>query len=148
MSEIDLTAAVTRLEAALGALRGRLREHLGVNGADLSLLQFVARAAAADRKVRVKDLVSHLGLTGPAVTGSVDRLERAGHLTRVPNPDDGRSRYIELTEATQRAYASAMDSTNEHLHELLSSFSERERAKYVRVIDRVVDALEQGAPTP
>jgi len=148
VSEIDLTAALTRLEAAMGALRGRLRERLGVTGGDLTVLQFVARAAAAERRVRVKDLSEHLGLTGPAVTGAVDRLERAGHLSRVPNPDDGRSRFIELTEDTQRAYASAMDSTNEHLHELLSSFSERERAKYVRVIDRVIEALEYGAPTP
>ncbi|UBQ03245.1 MULTISPECIES: MarR family winged helix-turn-helix transcriptional regulator [Curtobacterium] len=148
MSEIDLTAALTRLEAAMGALRGRLRERLSVSGSDLTVLQFVARAAAADRTVRVKDLVAHLGLTSPAVTGTVDRLERAGHLCRVPNPEDGRSRYIELTPETQRAYAAAMDSTNEHLHELLSSFSERETTRYVRVIDRVVEALEYGAPTP
>ncbi|MBA8991984.1 DNA-binding MarR family transcriptional regulator [Curtobacterium pusillum] len=148
MSEIDLTAAVTRLEAAMGALRGRLRERLGVSGSDLTVVQFVARSGAAEQKVRVKDLASHLDLTGPAVTGTVDRLERAGHLCRVPNPDDGRSRFIELTPETERAYASAMDSTNEHLHQLLSSFSDRERAKYVQVIDRVVDALEFGAPTP
>ncbi|MGN8050917.1 MarR family winged helix-turn-helix transcriptional regulator [Curtobacterium sp. 22159] len=148
MSEIDLTAAVTRLEAAMGALRARLRERLGISGNDLTVLQFVARAAAAERTVRVKDLAAHLGLSGPAVTGTVDRLERAGHLCRVPNPDDGRSRFIELTEATQHAYASAMDSTNERLHELLSSFTDRERAKYVQVIDRVVEAIEFGAPTP
>lgn len=148
MSEIDLTAALTRLEAAMGALRGRLRERLSVSGSDLTVLQFIARAEAAERKVRVKDLVSHLGLTSPAVTGTIDRLERAGHLCRVPNPDDGRSRFIELTPETQRAYASAMDSTNEHLHELLSSFSERDRVKYVRVINRVIEALEYGAPTP
>ncbi|WP_181429197.1 MarR family winged helix-turn-helix transcriptional regulator [Curtobacterium sp. MCSS17_008] len=148
LSEIDLTAALTRLEAAMGALRGRLRERLAVSGADLTVLQFVARSAAAERRVRVKDLVSHLGLTGPAVTGTVDRLERAGHLRRVPNPDDGRSRFIELTPDTERAYAGALDSTNEHLHDLLSSFSERERTRYVRVIDRVVEALEHGAPTP
>jgi DNA-binding MarR family transcriptional regulator len=148
VSELDLTAALTRLEAAMGALRGRLRERLAVSGSDLTVLQFVARAEAADRTVRVKDLVSHLGLTGPAVTGTVDRLERAGHLCRVPNPEDGRSRFIELTPETQRAYAAAMDSTNEHLHELLSSFSERETTRYVRVIDRVIEALEHGAPTP
>ncbi len=148
MSEIDLTAALTRLEAAMGALRGRLRERLSVSGSDLTVLQFVARAAATERKVRVKDLVSHLGLTSPAVTGTVDRLEKAGHLCRVPNPDDGRSRFIELTPETERAYAAAMDSTNEHLHDLLSSLSERDRAKYVRIIDRVIEALEFGAPTP
>ncbi|MBT2501280.1 MarR family winged helix-turn-helix transcriptional regulator [Curtobacterium sp. ISL-83] len=146
MSEIDLTAALTRLETAMSALRHRLRDRLGVTGADLTVLQFVARAEATERQVRVKDLATHLGLSGPAVTGTVDRLERAGHLCRVPNPDDGRSRFIELSEDTRRDYAAAMDSTTEHLHELLSSFSERERVKYVRVIDRVIAALDYGAP--
>ena len=146
MSELDLTAALTRLEAAVAALRGRLREHLSVSGGDLTVLQFVARAEAADRTVRVKDLSTHLGLTGPAVTGMVDRLERAGHLTRVPNPEDGRSRHIELTPETRQAYTDAMDGTNKHLHDLMASFSDRDRARFVRIIDRVIAAIDLGSP--
>lgn len=146
MSELDLTAALTRLEAAMTALRGRLREHLSVSGGDLTLLQFVARAEAAGRTVRVKDLSTHLGLTGPAVTGMADRLQRAGHLTRVPNPEDGRSRHIELTSETRQAYTDAMDGTNKHLHDLMASFSDRDRARFVRIIDRVIAAIDLGSP--
>jgi len=148
VSEIELTAALIRLEAARGALRARLRVRLDVTGSDLTVLQFVARSETTGRRVRVKDLSEHLGLTGPAVTGIVHRLERAGHLCRVPNPDDGRSRFIELSAETARAYASAMHSTNEQLHELSSSFSARERTRHVQVIERIIRALEHGAPTP
>ncbi|WP_418516610.1 MarR family winged helix-turn-helix transcriptional regulator [Curtobacterium flaccumfaciens pv. flaccumfaciens] len=148
MSDVDLDAALTRLEAAVSELRGRLRDELGVSGGDLTLLQFVSRAEEAGRTVRVKDLSKHLGLTGPAVTGMVDRLEQSGHLSRVPNPDDGRSRYIELTDAARRDYARAMDGTNKHLHDLMASFSERERARFVRIIDRIVAAVDLGAPSP
>ncbi|ROS75108.1 DNA-binding MarR family transcriptional regulator [Curtobacterium sp. PhB130] len=146
--DLDLDAALTRLDGALAMLRTRLREDLDVAGVDLSLVQFVSRAESGSRPVRVKDLASHLGITGPAVTSAVDRLERAGHLVRRPNPEDGRSRLIGLTETTRRRYHAAMDSTNEHLHELMSSFSDRDKARFVRIIDRVVTALDGGAPNP
>jgi DNA-binding MarR family transcriptional regulator len=146
MSDLDLLGALTRLEAAVAALRARLRDRLEVSPGDLTVIQFVARAETADRTVRVKDLATHLGLTGPAVTGLVDRLERAGHLCRVPNPDDGRSRHIELTPATRQAYAVAMDGTNQHLHDLMASFSDRERTRFVRIVDRIVAAIDLGSP--
>ncbi|MGU3411161.1 MarR family winged helix-turn-helix transcriptional regulator [Microbacterium sp. M1A1_1b] len=145
-AELDLDAAITRLDAAMASLRNRLRDHMGVAGIELSVVQFVSRAESGGRSVRVKDLSSHLGITGPAVTNAVDRLERAGHLQRKPNPDDGRSRLIELTDASRAEYHAAMDSTNEHLHELMSSFSDRDKARFVRIIDRVIDALDGGAP--
>jgi DNA-binding MarR family transcriptional regulator len=148
VQDLDLDAALTRLESSFAALRGRLRDRLDISGADLTVVQFVARAESAGRHVRVKDLAERLGLTGPAVTGAIDRLERTGHLQRVPNPDDGRSRHIELTPSAREAYAAAMDSTNEHLHELLASFTDRERARLVRIVDRVIDALDGGAPAP
>lgn len=146
MSDLDVMGALTRLEQASTALRNRLRDRTGVSGTDLSVLQYVWRAKTGDRSVRVKDLTSHLGLTGPAVTGVIDRLERQGILQRVPNPEDGRSRFIELTPGQEQVFAAALDSTNEQLHELLSSFSERERRRLVRIVDRIVSALDGGVP--
>ena len=146
MSDLDVMGALTRLEQASTALRNRLRDRTGVSGTDLSVLQYVWRAKSGERSVRVKDLTSHLGLTSPAVTGIIDRLERQGILQRVPNPEDGRSRFIELTPGQEQVFAAALDSTNEQLHELLSSFSERERRRLVRIVDRIVVALDGGVP--
>jgi len=146
VSDLDVMGALTRLEQASTALRNRLRDRTGVSGTDLSVLQYVWRAKSGERSVRVKDLTSHLGLTGPAVTGIIDRLERQGILQRVPNPEDGRSRFIELTPGQEQVFAAALDSTNEQLHELLSSFSERERRRLVRIVDRIVAALDGGVP--
>ncbi len=146
MSDLDLVGALTRLETAVSELRARLRDQLRVSGGDVGVLQYVSRAQDAGRTVRVTDLAKYLGLTGPAVTGMVDRLEQSGHLCRVPNPDDGRSRHIELTTTARRDFARAMDGTNEHLHELMASFSERDVARFVRIVDRVVAAVDVGAP--
>jgi DNA-binding MarR family transcriptional regulator len=146
VSDLDVMGALTRLEHASTSLRNRLRDRIGISRADLTVLQYVWRAESGDRSVRVKDLTAHLGLTGPAVTGIVDRLERQGVLRRVPNPEDGRSRFIELTPGQQEVFAAALDHTDEQLHELLSSFSERERRRLVRIVDRIVAALDGGVP--
>ncbi|PZE64785.1 MULTISPECIES: MarR family winged helix-turn-helix transcriptional regulator [unclassified Curtobacterium] len=146
MSDLDVMGALTRLEHASISLRDRLRDRTGISGTDLSVLQYVWRAKSGRRTVRVKDLSVHLGLTGPAVTGIIDRLERQGVLQRVPNPEDGRSRFIELTPGQEEVFAAALDGTNEQLHELLSSFSERERRRLVRIVDRIVTALDGGVP--
>jgi DNA-binding MarR family transcriptional regulator len=146
MDDVDVLSALMRLEQASLSLRDRLRERVGVAGTDLTVMRYVHRARNAGRQVRVKDLALHLGLTGPAVTGIVDRLGRQGLLQRVPNPDDGRSRFIELTDAQHSVFRTALDSTHEQLHELLSSFSDRERRRLVRITDRIADALDRGAP--
>ncbi|PZE86429.1 MarR family winged helix-turn-helix transcriptional regulator [Curtobacterium sp. MCBD17_032] len=146
MSELDVMGALTRLESASISLRDRLRDRTGITGTDLLVVRYVWRAKTAGRSVRVKDLRSHLGLTGPAVTGIVDRLGRQGVLQRVPNPQDGRSRYIELTPGHEEVFAAALASTNEQLHELLSSFSERERRRLVHIVDRIAGALDDGVP--
>lgn len=146
MDDDDVLAALMRLEQASLSLRDRLRERVGVAGTDLSVLRFVHRARNAGRQVRVKDLALHLGLTGPAVTGIIDRLGRQGLLQRVPNPGDGRSRFIELTDEQHAVFRTALDSTHGQLHELLSSFSDRERRRLVRLTDRISGALDSGAP--
>ena len=50
-------------------------------------------------------LATETGLTTGAITGIVDRLEKAGYARRVPNPDDRRS---VLIEALQRDKVQAM----------------------------------------
>ncbi|WP_181429165.1 MarR family winged helix-turn-helix transcriptional regulator [Curtobacterium sp. MCSS17_008] len=145
-TDLDVIGALTRMEAADAALRHRLRERLHVSGSDVVLLQFVGRAEAGGRTVRVADLVRHLGVSSPAVTATTQRLERAGYLERSPHPEDRRSRIIRLTADTRAAFTAALDHTNEQLHELLSSFSDDERARFVHIIERVTTALDDGAP--
>lgn len=147
-SPLDVIGALTRMEAADASLRHRLRDRLDVSGSDVVLLQFVGRAEAGGRTVRVADLVRHLGLSSPAVTATTQRLERAGHVERTPHPEDRRSRIIRLTPDTRAAFTRALDHTSEQLDELLSSFSDDERARFVSIIDRVTAALDNGAPPP
>jgi DNA-binding MarR family transcriptional regulator len=52
-----------------------------------------------DRSLRVKDLAREVVLSPTAMSRFVDRVEAAGYVRRLPDPDDRRALQIELTAA-------------------------------------------------
>jgi DNA-binding MarR family transcriptional regulator len=61
-------------------------ERLGVNGTDLECLDCIVLHGP----VTAGELAAATGLTTGAITGVIDRLERAGFAKREPDPDDRR----------------------------------------------------------
>ncbi len=69
---------------------------------DLSLSQLRMLAILRDRRLKMTELGSYLGLEKSSMTGLVDRAEARGLLERAPNPDDGRAVDVFLTEPGDR----------------------------------------------
>ena len=76
------------------AFDNRAAEILSVNNTDLHCLNVIENR----RGVTAGELASEAGLTTGAVTGVVDRLERAGYARRVADPADRRRVRIEVTD--------------------------------------------------
>lgn len=70
-------------------------ERLGVNETDLHCLNIIENSGG----LSAGQLATQSGLTPGAVTGVVDRLERAGFARRVPDPADRRRVRVEVTVA-------------------------------------------------
>jgi DNA-binding MarR family transcriptional regulator len=68
---------------------------LGVNETDLRCLNIIENSGG----LSAGELAAQAGLTGGAVTGVLDRLEKAGLARRVPEPDDRRRVKVEVTPA-------------------------------------------------
>jgi DNA-binding MarR family transcriptional regulator len=68
-------------------------ERLGVNRTDLHALNTIENAGG----LTAGELAAQTGLTSGAVTGVIDRLERAGYGRRVPDPEDRRRVKVEVT---------------------------------------------------
>jgi len=68
-------------------------DRLGVNRTDLHCLNAIENAGG----LTAGQLAAAVGLTSGAVTGVVDRLERAAFARRVPDPADRRRVKIEVT---------------------------------------------------
>ena len=74
-------------------------ERLGVNETDLHCLNIIENGNG----LSAGELAAQSGLTGGAITGVIDRLERAGFARRVPDPADRRRVSVEVTPAFYKA---------------------------------------------
>src|SRR5215468_276883 len=132
---MELLAALERemrKASAQGVLFGQIvAERLGVNSSDLECLDIVILRGP----VTAGDLAAATGLTTGAITGVVDRLERAGFARRERDAEDRRKvlvralpaverRIAPLFEPMQRAVAAALaDYTDAELSFLLTFFA-------------------------
>jgi DNA-binding MarR family transcriptional regulator len=70
-------------------------DRLGVNETDLHCLNIIENSGG----LAAGQLAANSGLTAGAVTGVIDRLERAGFARRVPDASDRRRVIVEVTAA-------------------------------------------------
>ncbi len=88
----DLATAIVTFHEAVA-------RRLGVTAADQRVLGVLGRMGVATPS----RLANATGLTTGAITGIVDRLERAGFARRAPNPDDRRSVLVYACNAEKLA---------------------------------------------
>ncbi len=75
----------------------------GLTTAQLAVLAVID----AEQPVRQRRIADRLSLTEQALTAMVGRLDALGHLERRPDPEDGRSWLLELSDAGAAALRSA-----------------------------------------
>jgi DNA-binding MarR family transcriptional regulator len=74
-------------------------QRLGVSETDLRCLNIIENSGG----LSAGQLASRSGLTAGAITGVIDRLEKAGYARRVPDPDDRRRVKLEVTPTFYRS---------------------------------------------
>jgi DNA-binding MarR family transcriptional regulator len=112
---------------------------LGLHITDHKVLDFVYRYGPMPAG-RLSELTS---LTTGAVTGIIDRLEKAGYVRRVNDPKDRRRTIIELTrnKKLQRKLEDIFTPLSMRMHKVLSSYSDNELAFLFNVLTK---SLEQS----
>ncbi len=73
------------------------------------------------------------------MTRTVQQLQKAGYVTRVPDPDDRRAQRIELTEAGRKAVVSVRDAGARGMQMALSEWSTDELQQLASLFHRMVD---------
>jgi DNA-binding MarR family transcriptional regulator len=111
---------------------------LGLHITDHKCLDYIYRFGAMPAG-RLADLT---GLTTGAVTGIIDRLEKAGYVRRTNDPKDRRRTIVESTRnrRLQRKLELIFIPLRERMHKLLSSYSDSELAF---LLDSTTEILEQ-----
>ncbi|MDI2035504.1 MarR family winged helix-turn-helix transcriptional regulator [Paenarthrobacter nitroguajacolicus] len=92
-----------------------------LTAAQLSLLSMISHSG-----LRVGDIAKNLGIKVPSATEQIIKLERAGLVTRQPDPDDSRAVQVAITESGTAAVESANQRRNAMVAELLQNLSTEE----------------------
>ena len=94
----QLAEGFTRVSVHLRRNSARHLAPLGLTYAQARLLRTIA---AASRPLRMSELAAGLGIVPRSATTTVEALETAGFVVRLPDPDDRRSVLVALTPAAR-----------------------------------------------
>jgi DNA-binding MarR family transcriptional regulator len=87
------------------------------------------------------ELADGLGLSSGAMTNRLDRLEEAGLVRRLPDPDDRRGVLVEPTKAGHAAWNSATDTQAGREALIASALSEDEKERLHALLRRLMRAF-------
>jgi DNA-binding MarR family transcriptional regulator len=111
------------LAASLDALTNAASPHAGLNRTDMRALDIINM----QQGLTAGQLAARLKLTTGAITGVLDRLEKAGHARRTHDQEDRRRVVVQPTAEARRFGSVVFRQVGEELDELLYQYPENER---------------------
>jgi DNA-binding MarR family transcriptional regulator len=118
------------------------KETLGAHGITWRDWQVLTNLLlAGDTPLSPSDLSSRLMVTTGAMTNVLDRLEQAGIVRRVRNPDDRRSVIVEATAQGSELWHVAVNELGEQEAGVVSSLSAREQEQLNRLLRKLLAAF-------
>lgn len=138
-----LKRLVTHLSLRLDAVF----EAGGLNAASFDVLATLRRSGAP-YALSPSALIAWTMVTSGTMTNRIDRLEKAGLVTRAPDPADGRGTVVALTE---KGLALIDGLIGEHVaneHRLLSALDKTEAAELDRLLAKWLACFEPESPPP
>ena len=96
--------AVRAVSDAMDRMYGGMKDDMSTNMTDLAAMRMLIIREQRGESVSPHDLARHLRISTASTTKLVDRLADAGHVVRLPHPNDRRSRVIALTDHSKRSF--------------------------------------------
>ena len=137
---IDATTLANELRPVLLRLARELRketEQLGVTSRQVTLLWLIR----LNPGLSLTELAAEEGISAPAISGHVDRLEKAGLLGRVRDESDRRRVGLTLTEDGEKLLRSVRARRTTWLAERLRGLDDDELAAVQRAIEPLARLL-------
>jgi DNA-binding MarR family transcriptional regulator len=137
----SIRAALHRKSLADARQRAALARRLALTDSEVLAVQHLARAG----ELTPGQLGSLLQLSSGGTTGLIQRLQRAGHVTRHANPRDRRSAVVRLTPAIASWATEAWAPFVADVDGLASELSDSEFDVVRRFLEGAADAAERHA---
>ncbi|WP_063063937.1 MarR family winged helix-turn-helix transcriptional regulator [Nocardia violaceofusca] len=143
---VELERALTRIAHLLTRARrhDRTVAAAGVNldRANVPLLRMLADAA---EPMRMGELAACLDVEAPHVTRQIQRLERAGYVDRVTDPEDRRAQRVRITDEGRATVDAIRAVSRRHMRDALAEWSTEDLRQLAALNHRMVDAFLDNA---
>jgi DNA-binding MarR family transcriptional regulator len=138
-ARVDREELMAALERALRNVSGQavlhseaMAERLGINSTDLECLDIIVMNGALSAGA----LARASGLTSGAITGVIDRLNRAGLAKREPDPEDRRKVLVRVPPAVLQRILPIGEPMARAAQAILSSYDDQQLALILDFLER------------
>jgi DNA-binding MarR family transcriptional regulator len=135
-SPIGVIGRISRLARELEQRLERVYREQGLEPGWHDLLATLRRSGPPFR-LRPTELTSALMLTSSGTTKRLDRLEQAGLITRMPDPEDRRGTLITLTPAGHRLIDAATEAHLDNERRLLGALTDAEQRRLADLLRKL-----------
>ena len=137
----QLLKAMRTLSTQQIMLHQAVADRLNLNITDYKCMDFIARFGP----MTAGKLAELSGLTTGAITGAIDRLEKAGYARRVDNPRDRRSVIVELIwdETRRKQYEDTFLPLEREMKKMTASYTNKELALFTELICKEAKLLRE-----
>jgi len=133
----SLGYSIVRVFRQINRETGRIAKPFGLSGEQASILIVLW----LEGPMKIGQLQKSLMLSSASLTGALDRMESAGLVRRVRDPDDGRSWIVEAAGFDTRARQRIEGALVAFEERVFSVLNERERKELGRILDKISAGL-------
>ena len=137
VSPTHVLQRVTRLYLLQSASFAEVFGRYGLTFGEYEVLAALMRSGAPHR-MKPSELVGALVLSSGAMTNRIDRVEEAGLVERLPDPDDRRGTLVALTEKGRQVVDDAVLAHLANEERLLGALSARERQQLAGLLRKLL----------
>lgn len=133
--------ALRTYRAAEMDLRRRTRTSMRMTDNEMLVIGLATRRARSGQELQPRDVALALGLTPASVTGLLDKLERSGHIERLPHPTDRRRQRILPTRLADVDVRATLGSVHEGMMSVARSLNSSQAAVISAFLQQMTDAV-------
>ena len=144
-------AEISELMGALGRLRDAEQQvseasmkYMQLGRTDMQALHFLIVAGNGGELATPSSIAAHLNISTASTTKLLDRLERAGHITRAPHPSDRRALTISITPETREAAMQSVGRQHARRFFAAARLTSEERQVVTRFLDDMANEISLG----
>ena len=137
----SVMAALGRLREAEQLLSDASLKYMKLNQTDMRALHYLIVAANTGAVTTPGAIAAHLKISTASTTKLLDRLERAGHITRSAHPSDRRALAIAITDVTRESAMNTVGRQQAKRFYSAARLNPAEREVVIRFLDDMAEQL-------